>query len=166
MGISEIPVDGFCVSAFLLVWDVDNPRRLLMGHLNPDAPWDHIGALTKDRVEAHSKGWMLPSSHLLYGESPMDAAMRIAREQLEVERPETLGITGPRAFSEVYSPRRFPERKGHWDLEFLYDATVKGIDFLQRKTPNAWRELKFIDIDHVDRGEIARSHEDILAKPV
>src|SRR3989442_4075768 len=54
-------------------------KRVLMGHMNPKAPWDHIGALDPSRVEAHSRGWMLPSSHLIFLESPDEAARRIAR---------------------------------------------------------------------------------------
>src|SRR5206468_4725043 len=70
--------------------------------------WDHIGALDPSRVEAHSHGWMLPSSHLIFRESPDDAARRIAREQLEL--PD-LALTGPTVVSEVYTPKRSEERR-------------------------------------------------------
>ena len=70
-----------------------------MGLLNPDANWDHIGALTNDRIQAHSKGWMLPSCHLLYGESPSDAATRIVTEQLGFEDVRYLALSYPKVYS-------------------------------------------------------------------
>lgn len=164
LGITDIPEDGFCISVFLIVRDADNPRRVLMGHLDPGAPWDHIGALTKDRVQAHSKGWMIPSSHLIYGESPADAVARVAREQLDLEIPPRSRDLGFRVYSEVYSPRRFPERKAHWDLELVYEVALKPDLVLTNKPPAAWSSLSFIDLDHYDKNEIARSHEDILAR--
>src|SRR6266508_3319837 len=77
---TEIPEGGVCLSAFLIVAQAGQPSRILMGHMNPEAPWDHIGALDPKRVEVHSRGWMLPSSHLIFLESPEDAARRIARD--------------------------------------------------------------------------------------
>jgi hypothetical protein len=86
--ISEIPAGGFCLSSFLVITEQEpqavSSSKVLMGHLDPNAPWDHIGALDKSRVEVHSKGWMLPSSHLIFGESPQTSATRIASEQLEL----------------------------------------------------------------------------------
>src|SRR5467141_3383829 len=70
--ITEIPVGGVCLSAFLVVTETGEPRKVLMGHMNPDAPWDHIGALDSSRVEVHSRGWMLPSSHLIFQETAAD----------------------------------------------------------------------------------------------
>jgi len=78
----EIPESGFCLSAFLVIGESGHPENILMGHLDPAAPWDHVGALDPERAEANSKGWMLPSSHLMIGESPQAAAERILKEQL------------------------------------------------------------------------------------
>ena len=72
--ITEIPKDACCISAFLVLQDSAESFRVLMGHLNPDAPWDHIGALDPERIAIHCQRWMLPASHLIYGESPKDAA--------------------------------------------------------------------------------------------
>ncbi len=134
-----------------------------MGRLNPQAPWNHIGALTQDRIEAHSKGWMLPSCHLLYGESPAEAIARIAREQLGFDNIEQLHLSGPKVYSEVYAPKRHPESSKHWDLQFLYEGTIRS-NLIDAKMLNAWTELSFVDIDQVNKNKIARSHEDILAR--
>src|SRR5439155_1704537 len=100
--VSEIPAGGVCLSAFVIVTDTGHPTNVLMGHMNPRAPWDHIGALDPSRVEVHSRGWMLHSSHLIFQESPGDAARRIAREQLELPN---LSFSEPMVVSEAYTPR-------------------------------------------------------------
>ncbi len=120
-----------------------------MGHLDPAASWDHIGALDTERAEANSKGWMLPSSHLLIGESPEAAAERILKEQLGLPG---LPLNGPQVFSEVYGA------KNHWDLEFVFIGERGQIG----QHP-AWSELAFVDVNETPRDHIARYHEDILA---
>ena len=146
---NEIPKGGFCISAFLVITQARNPTQVLAGHINKNAPWDHIGALDPGRVERHSKGWMLPSSALMLGESPKEAAERILKEQLGVANQT---LEGPFVFSEVYGPTR------HWDLEFIFQGK-------RANTPvnEAWSELTFIDISKTRREDIARGHEDILA---
>src|SRR6266702_3194072 len=101
--ITEIPMGGVCLSAFLIVTEVGDPRKDLMGHMDPGAPWDHIGRLDPSRNEVHSRGWMLPSSPPIFPESPGDAARRIAREQIEL--PD-LSFSDPIVVSEAYTPRR------------------------------------------------------------
>ena len=144
----EIPEGGFCISAFVIISKTNTPEQVLVGRINKKAPWDHIGALDPERVARHSKGWMLPSSALMIGESPKEAAERILKEQLGVA-DQPLG--GPFVFSEVYGPTR------HWDLEFLFlgqrDSTPSN---------KVWRELKFIDLTKT-KENMARGHEDILA---
>ncbi len=155
-GMPEPPAAGLCLSAFLVIAERGHGNRVLMGHLDPTAPWDHIGALDPSRTAVHRTGWMLPSSHLIVRESPQDAARRIAREQLEL--PD-LPVGEPQVVSEVSTPRRFPEKGGHWDLEFIFRG-----EFEAAAVPRAaaWTELRFVDLDATPRSAIARSHEDIL----
>src|SRR2546423_15585036 len=84
MATHEIPESGFCLSAFLVIGETGHPENILMGHLDPSAPWDHVGALDPERAEANSKGWMLPSSHLMIGEAPHAAPQRSLQEQLRL----------------------------------------------------------------------------------
>lgn len=156
-GMPEVPEGGLCLSAFLLITEPGHSERVLMGHLNPAAPWDHIGALDASRTAVHSRGWMLPSSHLLLHESPDEAARRIATEQLE--RPD-VRLGEARVVSEVYTPRRFPELVKHWDLEFLFRGEWPG-----GAAPRAaaWTDLQFVDTTTTPKSAIARSHEDVLA---
>src|SRR5947199_7987044 len=93
------PRGWFCLSAFLVISNSRNPKEVLLGHLNPDAPWDHIGALDPPRVEMNKNGWLLPACHLIVGESPQEAAKRILKEQLELKEQK---LEEPMIFSEVY----------------------------------------------------------------
>ncbi len=154
--ITEIPDSGVCLSAFLILTETGEPSRVLMGRMNPEAPWDHIGALDPKRVEVHSRGWMLPSSHLIYLESPQDAARRIAREQLELPDIE---LSGPQVESEAYAPKRFPGSPRHWDIEFLFRGELAA-SAVPRAA--AWKELSFVDLRRTTKAEIARSHEDVI----
>ena len=154
--VTEIPLSGFCLSAFLVITQQDHGNRVLMGKLNPAADWEHIGALDMSRVLVHSKGWMLPSSHLIYKETPQDAARRISSEQLELHGLELLG---PTVISYVDKPKRFPQLDDHWDLEFVFMGEISPDRI---PTPSAWKELKLVDLDLTSKAEMARSHEDIL----
>jgi len=154
--ITEIPAGGVCLSAFLIITEAGDPTKVLMGRMNPQAPWDHIGALDPSRVEVHSRGWMLPSSHLIFQESPGDAARRIAREQLELP---ALRLSKPEVVSEAYTPKRFPNAPTHWDIEFLFRGELPAEDLPH---PAAWRELAFVDLPRTSKAEIARSHEDVF----
>lgn len=151
---TSFPEGGLCLSSFLILTEGDSPR-VLMGHLNPAARWDEIGALDSERARVHSKGWMLPSSHLMVFESPQEAAHRILREQLGIQQ---LDLSGPKVVSEVGTPKRFPTLKWHWDLEFIFRGT------LAEGPPKyeAWSELQFVDLSRTGRQEIARSHDEVL----
>ncbi len=153
----EVPEGGLCLSAFLVLTEKGHPDRVLLGHLDPAAPWDHIGALDPSRTAVHSKGWMLPSSHLIVHESPDEAARRIAVEQLG---RDDIAFGDAKVVSEIYTPRRFPDVARHWDLEFLFRA-----EWPDRTAPRspAWSELRFVEIAATPKADIARSHEDVLA---
>jgi len=146
---SEIPEGGFCLSAFLVISNSRNPNEVLLGHINPGAPWEHIGALDPPRVELYKDKWILPASHLVLGESPQEAAQRVLAEQLELRDQK---LEGPLIFSEVYGER------SHWDLEFVFKGERGSV-----KQASAWRELKFVDAGKLRKEDFGRLHQDILA---
>lgn len=147
--INQIPDGGMCLSAFVVLSPPGKPGHVLMGRLSVDAPWEHLGALDRERAEASSRGWMLPSSHLILFESPQEAATRILTEQLSITDQK---LTGPYVFSEAYGP------KNHWDLEFVFTGEREGAP-----RSDAWSELRFVDTAAAKKEEMVRSHEDILA---
>lgn len=148
---------GFCISTFLILSEEGRPSSVLVGRINPSGPWDHLEGLDAERIRAHSGGWLLPASHLLLRETPDESARRILDEMLGGARPS---LDPPRVFSEVYTPRRFPETHNHWDLSFLYRGTWQG---LPPRAPSIWTELRFVDVTSTGRSEFARSHEEVLA---
>jgi hypothetical protein len=156
LGLKEIPSDGFCISTFLVIADPENPKSVLMGKIDPSGPWDHLGAMFPDLVQAASKGWMLPSSHLISFESPDDSARRILREQLGAD---DLELSEPRIFSEVYNQKG---RENHWDLQLVFQGKLEPDAHLN--TAGIWKELRFLDVDTISGREIARSNGDILAR--
>jgi ADP-ribose pyrophosphatase YjhB (NUDIX family) len=97
---------------------------------------------------------MLPSSGLILGESPQEAAHRILREQLNLTEQ---ALEGPLVFSDVYDVYG-EDMKNHWDLEFLF-LGQRG----DAPSSAAWSNLRFVDLTKTRREEIARGHEDILA---
>lgn len=152
----EIPDGGFCLSSFVVINSKENPEKVLLGHLNPSAPWDHIGALDEKRVLTHSKGWMIPSSHLIIHESPHEASKRVLKEQLGIEN-EKVALSDPKVVSEAYT-LKLANLPNHWDIGFIYRGTLSG----NAPKSNAWTDLRFIDVGKASRSEMARSHEDIL----
>lgn len=152
----EIPSGGLCLSVFLVISEEGRPNIVLMGILNPDAAWDHIGALDKSRMEAYKNGWMLPSSHLMIHEPPLEAAKRVASEQLGLQ---DITLSEPKVVSEVYQPKRAGAPNDHWDIEFIFKSSLPGSRLPEHK---AWNRLEFVDLNKTKKEEIARSHEDIL----
>lgn len=149
------PPAGMCLSSFVLLHPDPTRREVLVGKLNPDAPWSRIGALDDDRARVLAERWMLPACHLTHFESPEDAAHRILREQLGIG---ALPLDPPLVFSEAYPSRRNPELGLHWDLEFLFHGVAPRTT-LQHP---AWTELRFVDPSTVPRASIGRSHDEVL----
>ncbi|MEM0117731.1 MAG: NUDIX domain-containing protein [Conexivisphaerales archaeon] len=154
LGMHEVPQGGMCLSAFLVL--TKRRGEVLMGKVNPQADWAKIGALDSKRLNWFKDGWMLPSSHLILYESPQDAAKRIAREQLGLE---DIKLDQLKVVSEVYDNPRFPDRKNHWDIEFIFTGSLERE---LQSFPDVWTELRFVDLNKEPRSSIVRSHDDII----
>jgi hypothetical protein len=152
----SVPDDGLCLNAFVLLSPPDDRSKVLMGMVDPKAPWREIGGVVAQRLVELSTRWMLPSRQLFLFESPQDAARTILREQLELDGVE---IDGPSVFSEAWT-RPTPVGHGqHWDIHFVFRGRwPKGREL--RASP--WRELEFYDPSQLDRSKVGRSHLDVL----
>ena len=95
---NTVPQGGMCISAFLVISKKGELGNVLMGRINKNAEWDHIGALNGKRLERFASGWMLPSSHLILFETPEGAARRILREQLGIRNQP---LEGPLTFADT-----------------------------------------------------------------
>jgi hypothetical protein len=145
------PDGGMCLSVFLVISKAGEQGKVLMGKINQDANWSHIGALDPERAARFGGGWMLPSSHLVVYEAPGDGARRVLVEQLDPHARTDL--EGPVTFADATGE----EGKKHWDIGFVYTGEMAAL-------PNsaAWRELAFVDVDKVKEEDVVRSHLDVV----
>jgi ADP-ribose pyrophosphatase YjhB (NUDIX family) len=155
-GASEVPDNGMCLSVFLVLESPARPGAVLVGKVDPKAPWWEIGAVDPERLAAIGERWMLPSRQLLLFESPQEAAQRILKEQLGSGPIE---LEGPFVFSD---PSERPGRPGsdpHWDMHFVYRGrwpSPKAPQF------SAWSDLEFREVATTRRADFARNQGDVL----
>lgn len=150
-----VPEDGMCLSTFLLLHPRSDPHRVLVGRLDPNASWGHLGALDARRAAHCSKGWMLPSSQLVQYETPEASAHRIAREQLGVELAT---LPAPILMSDSEHRAGAPAGDRHWDIGFVYRLEGPA-------TPPAhpaWSELRYLEVGKTPRGDFVRAQGDVL----
>lgn len=153
---TDLPEDGLCLNVFLLLRERDASRSVLMGRVDPGAPWDRLGGISAERVRALGARWMLPSRQLRLYEAPAEAARTVAAEQLDLpaatfERPSIL--------SDAWERPQGGSAGLHWDLSFLYPGR-----WPEGRPPAArpWRELRFLDPSTLDPSEVGRHHLDVL----
>jgi hypothetical protein len=152
---SEVPADGLCLNAFLVVTERSHPTRVLLGQVDPTGAWDQLGGLGPARVARLGEGWMLPASHLLRYESPAEAARRVAVEQLEL--PE-LPLEPPVVANEAWGRADSPAGEKHWDLHFIFRSSWAEESL---GSPKPWRQMRFVEPAEL-RTRIVRGHDDIL----
>lgn len=145
-----------CLSVFLVLERPGRDGAVLMGRIDPSAPWPEIGALDRKRAVAIAHQWMLPSCQLLLFESPSEAARRILKEQLG---SEPLPLDGPFVFSDPSVRPADPGRDPHWDFHFVYRGRWSSSD--APRAP-AWKHLEFVEVARIARAEIARAQGDVL----
>jgi hypothetical protein len=155
-GYSTIPGNGMCLSTFLVLRAPDDPHRVLLGRIDPSAPWLEKGGLDPDRVAANATTWLLPACQWLLFETPPASVDRIARDFLDGSLPP---LQGPRVVSETMA-RSTPESSDpHWDVNFLYEGTWPTPEPPRSKL---FRELAFRDVRTLRRAEFGRHHDDLL----
>jgi len=155
-GASDVPDDGMCLSVFLVLSSPESAGAVLMGRIDPSAAWPVIGALDAARAMAVGDRWMLPSSQLVFFESPEDGARRILKEQLG---SAPIPLDGPVVFSEAYRKPGTSAMDPHWDLHFVFRGRWPS---LTPPRARAWRALEFVDVRRTDSASIARNQGDVL----
>lgn len=153
---SSVPDDGLCLNAFVLIRPESGSDRVLLGRIDPDAPWETIGGMSQRRIATMGDRWMLPSRQLRLFEAPEEAARAILKDQLGIDR---LALEGPKVTSEAWQ-RPEPAGKGlHWDLSFLFEGTwPEG----RPLSSPPWRELKFHRPSELEPRDVGRSQFDVL----
>jgi ADP-ribose pyrophosphatase YjhB (NUDIX family) len=149
----HVPKGGACISAFLVL---TGKGGILVGKMTKPEIWVErffVGEKFAPQYASSGK-WLLPASHLKYGEKPDDAAKRILTEQVEANDVQL-------AFSHVQShlsqDPNDPE-SAHWDICFIYKGTVKG----ELKRPEWFSELRFVKANEMTSDDFTRGHGDVL----
>ena len=105
--------------------------------------------------------WLLPASHLKYGEHPEDAVRRIVKEQLTAEA-QAIEYRGVWSFADL-----------HWDLCFVYNVKLRNepkvLDEAEAsKHPNGYfyssqlfSNLEYLRPQDV-KNELGRGHNEVL----
>jgi hypothetical protein len=151
-----VPDDGLCLNAFVVLSPPGDPSQVLLGMVDPNAPWREIGGVTTQRLAELATRWMLPSRQLFLFESPQDAAQTILREQLEVGPTP---LDGPSVFSEAWTRPKPAGQGQHWDLHFVFKGSWPAGRVLYA---SPWLKLEFHDPARLDRARVGRGHLDVL----
>jgi ADP-ribose pyrophosphatase YjhB (NUDIX family) len=150
----HVPKGGTCLSSFLMM---RAKGGILVGKMAKPEIWVEKFLVGESYApEAVSSGkWVLPASHLKFGESPEDAATRIVTEQLQAKKTK---LTLLQVQSHVSDPSD-PEA-AHWDICFVHGGTFKG----SLKESEWFSELKFVNTRSLTSDDFARGHGDVLKK--
>jgi len=157
----HVPPRGLCLSAFVLVRN--RKGDLLLGRPRPHRNWPEKGGVGIWRIRDIAKegSWTLPASHLLLGEDPAAAAIRVARVWGGVAdpRPHLVGIDSCRmGLERRKGSGGRPRESFHWAVGFVYELTTSRVP---RKDPG-WEELRFFPVVQLESVPIGRQHGDFL----
>lgn len=110
-------------------------------------------ALVKAKDYKGDPAWMLPAVLLRYGESPADAAARVAKQRLGVARAKPK-LRAVESFDGAHDGSG-----GHWDLAFVYE--VAGPAKL-KAGPEA-EEAQYVTARDAPWSDLGNAHADVLA---
>lgn len=147
------PKGGTCVSAFLVLHGKDG---ILVGKMAKPEIWVekfYVGEMFAPKYAASNK-WLLPASHLEYGEKPDDAAKRILTQEIGVGEAK---LTFRQVQSHLSQDPDDPEA-AHWDICLVYEGKLKEV--VER--PEWFSELKFIKPSQLSSNDFTRGHGDVL----
>jgi len=153
----NVPVGGVCLSTFIVAKSGD---AILLGLPRSGVEWAEQGGERLSGAEEleRSNTWILPATHLLLGETPDDASIRIARD--------FTGLKGIPEFAMIQSHTRPAKlwfkhvgNAVHWDLCFVYKLKIRGVP---KKLLPWWKEMRLFDRVELRTLKIGRGHRDIL----
>jgi len=149
----HVPKGGVCLSSFLVLRG--SGTGILVGKMAKPEIWTEKFMVPEPYASnaAKSGKWVLPASHLQFGESPKDAANRILADQLQLKKTK---LSLLEAQSHLSDPSDL--EGAHWDLCFVHGGTVKG----SVKGAEWFSELRFVNTRNLTSDDFARGHGDVL----
>lgn len=152
----HVPKGGTCISVFLVLRKKD---RILVGKMAKPEIWVErflVGEAFAKKYVSTNK-WIIPSSHLIFGEKPVDAAQRVLIEQ--VATTENCKLSLLQVQSHLSQQPTNPEN-AHWDICFIYEGRVRG-----EITPSSWfSDLEFKKLRDLKSDDFTRGHGDVLTE--
>ena len=149
----HVPKGGVCLSSFLVL---RGKGGILVGKMAKPGIWSEKFLVPEPYAgnAVNSGKWVLPAAHLLFGESPNDAANRILTDQIQVKKTKLSLLEVQSHLSEDPSD---PEG-AHWDVCFVHGGTLKG----SVKSVEWFSELRFVGTRNLTSDGFARGHGDVL----
>ena len=151
----HVPEGGACVSSFIIA---EKEGRVLVGKMkNPDI-WVEkflVGPNFAPKYAASGK-WLLPASHLKFGESPDECARRVLKEQL-LAGEQSCTLVGIQSH---LSGDPGDVENAHWDLCIIYKALVAE----PIRVPDWFSELRYVSAKDLKVCDFTRGHGDILER--
>jgi hypothetical protein len=155
----SVPPGGTCLSSFLAITRSGND--ILVGRMNNPEIWIERFYVPEKLapVFASSGKYVLPASHLVWYESPLDAAYRVATQQaLITSQKENIKLID--AQSHLRGDPKDLDQPPHWDICFVYDLQVPKETIV--KVPEWFQELRFVDRALLKPQDFTRGHGDVL----
>jgi ADP-ribose pyrophosphatase YjhB (NUDIX family) len=152
----NVPKGGTCLSVFLVLKGKDG---VLVGKMAKPEIWVEkfmVGEAFAPKYVSSNK-WILPASHLKYGEKPEDAAKRVLNEQVGVSNAK---LSLLQVQSHLSQDPNDPE-SAHWDMCFVYAGQLRGKQF---QRPEWFSELVFQKPKALKSEDFTRGHGDVLTE--
>ena len=150
----DAPPASVCLSSFVAV---RNCKAILAGRMDRLDIWldrFYVSPTNGPTFLASGK-LLLPASHLLWYESPLNAAERVLKEQALLEVPkEKLKLVD--AQSHLRPSARDPSIP-HWDICFVYSVELPGGEL---KQPEWFKDFGFKS--NLKADDFTRGHGDVL----
>jgi ADP-ribose pyrophosphatase YjhB (NUDIX family) len=149
----QVPEGGACISSFIVA---EKDGKVLVGKMRNPETWVEkflVGPSFAPKYAASGK-WLLPASHLKFGESPDECAQRILKEQLLVGR----GSCTLMGIQSHVSGDPSDIEKAHWDLCIIYRASIPE----PVHVPGWFSELRYVMVKDLKTDDFTRGHGDIL----
>jgi len=148
----NVPKGGTCLSSFLVL---KSKGGILVGKMTRPEVWVErffVGAMFAPQYVASNK-WLIPASHLKYGEAPQEAASRVLVEQVGAKKGNLKLL---QVQSHLSQDPNDPE-SAHWDVCFVYGGTLSTVE-----KPEWFSELKFVKPKDLKSDDFTRGHGDVL----
>jgi len=149
----HVPKGGACISVFLVLKGRDG---ILVGKMTRPEIWIDrflVGEAFAPKYAASGK-WLIPASHLKFGEDPEDAAVRVLVEQVGARKSK---LSLLQVQSHLSQDPNDPEA-AHWDICLIYGGRPRG----KVERPEWFSDLRYVKPKELTSEDFTRGHGDVL----